>query len=45
MAAWDYEPVSVPVVRGGERDADLGLRAEEGHVGDEAETPEVATEA
>jgi hypothetical protein len=32
MASWDYEPVSVPVARGGERDADLGLQPEERQV-------------
>jgi hypothetical protein len=35
MASWEYEPVNVPVASGGEPDADLGLRAEEGQVGDE----------
>jgi hypothetical protein len=37
MASWEYEPVSVPAMRGGELDADLGLRAEEGQVDDPAE--------
>jgi hypothetical protein len=32
MASWDYDPVNVPVARGGERDAVLQLRPEEGEV-------------
>jgi len=32
MASWDYDPVSVPVARGGERDADVDVRTEEGQV-------------
>jgi hypothetical protein len=37
MASWDYEPVSVPVARGGERHAELGVRTEEGQVDGPAE--------
>jgi hypothetical protein len=43
MASWDYDPVNVPVVRGGERDADVVRRPEEGQVDEPDETPEVAS--